>query len=423
VLTDPAFSTLATRAGMTPEDYYASISNAAQAQNRARVSRNRFQALEPQGDGMNFPTQRDLDQRYAEDTYGLGRELPDIAPDATNDVFTPGGTLDSIILSDSPRGLPEGSMSDSMPILGMDTDTFRAPRAPSTTPPFVNPDAAPYESLERFFFPGRDPAEIRTRRQAESDAFRAANPDAGIDPLSPNSTGIAPSPTVGGIDPLGPNIVEAATPAVGPSVPDTVGPTSPASPAGPGGGGAGGAGGGGAGGAGGAGGISASAPPPVTAEDRMFEQDKWLALARFGAALAASKAPTFGQAMGEAGQVGLDALGAARADYQKRKQDAEIMAMKRAAARGKGGGGGLSVGIGASQNRLLDQLDNEIATLSRDLSGLNPGGVFTGPDARIPVLQDRIRQLEDRRVLLLNNFAGGFGPTTDSVYSMDDVTE
>tara|TARA_R110000822_G_scaffold233214_1_gene364708 strand:- start:106 stop:588 length:483 start_codon:yes stop_codon:yes gene_type:complete len=160
----------------------------------------------------------------------------------------------------------------------------------------------------------------------------------------------------------------------------------------------------------------------------MFEQDKWLALARFGAALAASKAPTFGQAMGEAGQVGLDALGAARADYQKRKQEAEIMAMKRAAASGRGGGGGgggggLSVGIGANQNRLLDRLESEISDVSMELGKLGTGGMFSGPDARIPVLTDRLRQLEDRRTLLLNNFAGGFAPDADSVYSMDDVTE
>jgi len=165
-------------------------------------------------------------------------------------------------------------------------------------------------------------------------------------------------------DPLAPNIVAPAAP---------VGPTGAVRSAGAGGGGAGG---GGAGG-GGAGGISASAPPPVTAEDRMFEQDKWLALARFGAALAASKAPTFGQAMGEAGQVGLDALGAARADYQKRKQDAEIMAMKRAAARG-GGGGGLKglTDFTANQARQLEVIDNEIAKIKQVAGDLDTPGFF-----------------------------------------------
>jgi len=524
VLDDPAFSTLATRSGMTPEDYYASISAAAQAQNRARVSRNRMLALEPSDVGRTFPTQRDLDQRYAEDAYGLGRALPRTGGIDTNDAVVPSSRPASGVPNESPRRLYTGPR-DELDVVGGDTATFptqrdldqrymeekyglgrglsrtggvdindiavpggmvdsalpvspplglpedlrdvlapgrtmprptvdmsggpgfrpgspaRAPvdmsggpgfrdetalerarmnaqlgpEAPSTTSPFVDPDAAPYESLERFLFPGRDPAEIRTRRQAASDAFRATNPDAGIDPLSPNSTGIAPSPTIGGIDPLGPNVVEAATPVADPAVPErvadplapnTVAPDAPVGPTGA--------------------ARIASAPPPVTDQDRMFEQDKWLALARFGAALAASKAPTFGQAIGEAGQVGLDALGAARADYQKRKQEAEIMAMKRAAASGRGGGGGgggLPVGIGASQNRLLDRLESEISDVAMELGGLDTGGMFSGPDARIPVLTDRLRQLEDRKTLLLDIFAGGFAPGMDSVYSMDDVTE
>jgi len=102
------------------------------------------------------------------------------------------------------------------------------------------------------------------------------------------------------------------------------------------------------------------------------------------------------------------------------------MAMKRAAASGRGGGGGgggLPVGIGASQNRLLDRLESEISDVSMELGGLDTGGMFSGPDARIPVLTDRLRQLEDRKTLLLDIFAGGFAPGMDSVYSMDDVTE
>jgi len=212
-------------------------------------------------------------------------------------------------------------------------------------------------------------------------------------------------------DPLGPNVVEAAMPVTDPAVPESVAPTRPASPAGPGGGGAGG---GGAGG-GGAGGISASAPPPVTAQYQMFEQDKWLALARFGAALAASKAPTFGQAMGEAGQVGLDALGAARADYQKRKQEAEIMAMKRAAASGRGGGGGGGGGglkglteFTAGQARQLEVIDNEIARINQEaLGGYKPGffGTMMGYEAERldPNTQRMLDRLETQRRYIMNS--------------------
>jgi len=213
---------------------------------------------------------------------------------------------------------------------------------------------------------------------------------------------------------------ETDTPVTDPSVPDVADPLAPnivagpLAPAGP----------------GGAGGISASAPPPVTAEDRMFEQDKWLALARFGAALAASKAPTFGQAMGEAGQVGLDALGAARADYQKRKQDAEIMAMKRAAASGRGGGGGGGLEglteFTANQARQLEVIDNEIARITQEaLGGYTPGvfGTMMGYEAEKldPNTQQMLDRLRMQRQYIMNSAVAPVGtvlaPTAGGNYN------
>jgi len=153
----------------------------------------------------------------------------------------------------------------------------------------------------------------------------------------------------------------------------------------------------------------------------MFEQDKWLALARFGAALAASKAPTFGQAMGEAGQVGLDALGAARADYQKRKQEAEIMAMKRAAASGRGGGGGGGGGgleglteFTAGQARQLEVLDNEIAKIKQVESDLEPLGFFgtmMGREAERldPNTQRMLDRLQTQRQYIMNSAVAPVG--------------
>jgi len=113
-------------------------------------------------------------------------------------------------------------------------------------------------------------------------------------------------------------------------------------------------------------------PPPQTAEDRMLQQDKWLALARFGAALASSQAPTFGQALGQAGQVGLDALSKARQDFLARKKDADAMAMQRAAlaARTAGGGGDGAlpkVPIGA-----VGIFDDQIEALQNELMGADP---------------------------------------------------
>jgi hypothetical protein len=108
-------------------------------------------------------------------------------------------------------------------------------------------------------------------------------------------------------------------------------------------------------------------PPPQTNEDRMLQQDKWLALARFGAALASSRAPTFGQAVGEAGQVGLDALSQARQDFLTRKEAADAMALQRAAlaarTAGRGGDGAPPrVPIGA-----VGIFDDQIEALQNEL--------------------------------------------------------
>ena len=104
---------------------------------------------------------------------------------------------------------------------------------------------------------------------------------------------------------------------------------------------------------------------PQSAEDRMLQQDKWLALARFGAALASSQAPTFGQALGQAGQVGLDALSQARSDFLERKEAADKMAMARAALAARGAGGepaSPKLPIGA-----VNLFDDEIARIEAAL--------------------------------------------------------
>ena len=80
----------------------------------------------------------------------------------------------------------------------------------------------------------------------------------------------------------------------------------------------------GGGGGGGGGGLSiAPASSSGGTRDKFYEQDKWLALARFGAALMDPR-NSIGSAAGE----GLDALGQARKDYLDRKQVAEEMSLK-----------------------------------------------------------------------------------------------
>ena len=105
-------------------------------------------------------------------------------------------------------------------------------------------------------------------------------------------------------------------------------------------------------------------------------------------ALMSSQAPTFGQALGEAGTVGLDALGGARADYLERKQAADLMALRRAAAAGRGGRDGLtpsnlisirddivqqigSITENALGRPLSESALNEIQQLKQTLAGID----------------------------------------------------
>lgn len=161
-------------------------------------------------------------------------------------------------------------------------------------------------------------------------------------------------------------------------------PATRTAPAGPGGGG-------GAGAGAGATGVPANAP--MSDNERMLNQDKWLSLARVGLGLMSSQAPTFGQALGEAGAAGLDSLNRAREDYLERKQAEEMMALRRAAAAGRGGGGGaggmvnpFEFDLSAGGNRALERIDSVIERLQMEQTqlGEDPGSGFFGlggPDA------------------------------------------
>lgn len=200
---------------------------------------------------------------------------------------------------------------------------------------------------------------------------------------------------------------------------------------------------------GGAGGMPGTTGVPANAEmsenERMFNQDKWLALARVGLGLMASQVPTFGQALGEAGMAGVDALASAREDYLERKQAEELTALRRAAmsARGAGGGGGggampgLEFDLSAGENRALERLDNEIMAVENQI--LNMGeepstGLFGlgGPDAQWVMereqLENRRRALEAARDAQLSRLVtaglGGSAPVATEAsapYSMTDV--
>lgn len=158
--------------------------------------------------------------------------------------------------------------------------------------------------------------------------------------------------------------------------------------------------------------ASSSSGDPDNA--RLLEQDKWLALARFGAALGASQAPTFGQAFGEAGNAGLDALAKARSDYQERKMAAEAMALQRQALamRGSGGGGGATpklFDLSAGNARALEQIDNQIAQLRMQANQMDERTGFLGmggPNAQRVILMERVNSLQKRRDMMLDYMMG-----------------
>jgi hypothetical protein len=74
------------------------------------------------------------------------------------------------------------------------------------------------------------------------------------------------------------------------------------------------------------------------AMDDSFEQDKWLALAQVGLNLMASKQPTFGGALGEAGLAGITALRQARSERDERIEAQQARADRLAAARTRASG-------------------------------------------------------------------------------------
>lgn len=128
------------------------------------------------------------------------------------------------------------------------------------------------------------------------------------------------------------------------------------------GGGGTGGGGGGSGGASGQGGFISELESALARAERTKEQDKWLALAQAGLALMASDQPTLGGAVGEAGQVGIEAFRGARDTYeQSRMSILEAIASQRAAAaRAAGGGRGSKPAT----------IDDYLRSLEGDLSGI-----------------------------------------------------
>jgi hypothetical protein len=186
---------------------------------------------------------------------------------------------------------------------------------------------------------------------------------------------------------------------------------------------------GGAGGPGGAGGMAAMAPQGagaptsfqqelmnmLEAREKRAEQDKWLALAQAGMALMSSKDPTFGGALGEAGQAGLgalresrttseaDRLGLLSAIEQSRLGEAQMELQRQAmAARAAGsGGGGRERAIPAAA---LGALNAQIAAVNERLGGYPPP-----PPAERAALTDQLQVLQQQQGALTSQFLGQYG--------------
>jgi len=145
------------------------------------------------------------------------------------------------------------------------------------------------------------------------------------------------------------------------------------------------------GGAGGMGGIEGQLADMLKSMDKSREQDKWLALANTGLALMASKQPTLGGALGEAGMAGKKQLREGKKQYSKDKMTVlalqqRIDAAKLAASSRASASNAALARLGLSidkENRLAAQ-----AEMNRALDRLNAlGGV------------DRIRVLQNAKEL------------------------
>lgn len=161
---------------------------------------------------------------------------------------------------------------------------------------------------------------------------------------------------------------------------DAAAPVADDTPDGGGSGGGGSGSGSGSGGSGGSGGMTSyeqAIADALARADKRANQDKWLALAQAGMALMASKQPTLGGALGEAGASGLAAFRQSRDEAEKTKMDLmgtqfEIdLARQKLAA--SGGGGGLTAYqmYQMDRNARSDELDR-VKALQEYAAGLDP---------------------------------------------------
>ena len=395
-------------------------------------------AAAPRGFPMDLgptATQSDLDQRYNESRLGIDSMRAGMGAPSIGDV--PAIALDTAPAA--PRQTPAvpaplAQTEGDFPGLFMDPAVM-APADSGGGFQLVDRDAAPFESLERFLFPGRDPAAIRERRLAsrtavEPDTFQENFSMDGGTPTPAVPGGVATSTPV---DPLAESIASAeeaaalreslgiteslrtdedkseaadaarealTAPAV--ATPDATTKT-------PGGGGI------------AAAARGAAAPSDfeqelmtmLAAREKRAEQDKWLALAQAGMQLMSSTQPTFGGALGEAGAAGLGALREGQAgseadrlallgQIEQSRMGREKLDLERQALAARSAAGGRPTAIPAAA---LGALGDQITAISERLSdAMNP----VTPDQRA-TLTNQLEGLQQQQTALNAMYFGQYG--------------
>jgi hypothetical protein len=151
-------------------------------------------------------------------------------------------------------------------------------------------------------------------------------------------------------------------------------------------------------------------------EDRQksAESDKWMALAQTGMALMASKNPTLGGALGEAGLAGIGALQQSRQGMQDFEMDMlKLQTQIDAANRKSSSKGGMTAGNAIT---LVRNLQSYKGDLRGEIEKLNDFGSTLSPEEkaqRLKGLQSEMLRLDLRIGGLMQSLDGGATPAFD----------
>lgn len=122
--------------------------------------------------------------------------------------------------------------------------------------------------------------------------------------------------------------------------------------------------------------------------DRMYEQDRWLALARFGLGLMSSREPTLGGAIGEAGAGALDYMtGARESMLDRRMQERELALQEQALALRAAGD------TGPNLNQMIQRLQDQQELLGTQLLTAETEAQRVATQERLNAIQTQLDAL------------------------------